>query len=73
MRSRLLWPAMATLLGLATAVFAAPASSPVLGSGRGVDHMGVVVRDLPSAVADFKRLGFNVESGGRFPRDFRTL
>ena len=67
MQSKLLWSVTAVLLGLATASLAAPVSSPVLGSGRGVDHMGVVVRDLPGAVADFNRLGFNVQSGGRFP------
>ena len=66
MQSTLLWTAIAAFFGLATAPFAA-VNSPVLGSGRGVDHMGVVVRDLPSAIADFRRLGFNVESSGRFP------
>jgi hypothetical protein len=67
MRSGLLWTAMTALLGFAGATFAAPASSPVLGGGRGLDHMGVAVRDLPGAVADFRHLGFNVENGGRFP------
>ena len=44
-----------------------PAPHPLLGSGWGVDHVGVGVRDLPKAQRDFERLGFKVSPGGRFP------
>lgn len=38
-----------------------------LGNGAGVDHVGVMVRDLDVAKSDFEHLGFTVSSGGSFP------
>src|ERR1700756_2856194 len=40
---------------------------PLLGQGRGVDHVGVGVRDLTKAQRDFEQLGFKVSEGGHFP------
>ncbi len=41
--------------------------SPLLGSGQGVDHFIVAVRDLRQASADYIKLGFDVTPGGRHP------
>ncbi len=41
--------------------------SAVLGSGRGIDHMVIAVKDLQQAAADYRKLGFTVEPGGRHP------
>jgi catechol 2,3-dioxygenase-like lactoylglutathione lyase family enzyme len=38
-----------------------------IGQGRGVDHVGVVVRDLAQAQHDYEQLGFKVSKGGHFP------
>jgi catechol 2,3-dioxygenase-like lactoylglutathione lyase family enzyme len=71
----------AALLVLATLPLAAqttPASDPIsnraqtpaqnlLGQGRGVDHVGVGVRDLAQAEHDYEGLGFKVSKGGHFP------
>ena len=45
----------------------AQADTPLLGQGRGLDHIGIAVRDLSDATRDFRLLGFNVRPGGRFP------
>jgi catechol 2,3-dioxygenase-like lactoylglutathione lyase family enzyme len=60
---------MAAALLFAFALAASPsnATTTVLGEGRGIDHVGIAVRDLDRATADFKRLGFDIRSGGRFP------
>jgi Glyoxalase-like domain len=42
-------------------------AASLLGSGLGVDHVGVVARDLDVAKSDFEGLGFTVSSGGNFP------
>ena len=39
----------------------------LLGQGRGVDHVGVGVRDLARAQHDYEQLGFKVGKGGHFP------
>jgi len=39
----------------------------LIGQGRGVDHVGVVVHDLTQAQHDYEQLGFKVSKGGRFP------
>ncbi len=41
--------------------------SPLLGTGRGVDHFIVAVRDLRQASADYGKLGFEVTPGGKHP------
>src|SRR5208337_2228730 len=71
----------AVLLLLATSPLSAqttPASAPkannvqtpaqtLIGQGRGVDHVGVGVRDLAQAQHDYEQLGFTVSKGGHFP------
>jgi catechol 2,3-dioxygenase-like lactoylglutathione lyase family enzyme len=44
----------------------APAQT-LIGSGWGVDHIGIGVRDLDQARHDYERLGFKVSAGGHFP------
>lgn len=39
----------------------------LLGTGGGVDHVGIVVRDISKTQADFEKLGFKVHAGGHFP------
>ncbi len=39
----------------------------LLGTGRGMDHVGIVVRDMPKTQKDFEKLGFKVHTGGHFP------
>ncbi len=41
--------------------------SAVLGSGRGIDHMVIAVKDLRQATADYAKLGFAIVPGGRHP------
>ncbi len=41
--------------------------SGVLGSGRGIDHMVIAVKDLQPAIADYAKLGFEVVPRGRHP------
>ncbi len=53
--------------GLLALTAAAASAAPLLGEGRGLDHMGIAVRDLAQATQDFGRLGFNVRHGGHFP------
>jgi hypothetical protein len=55
------------LLILACLEGTATLAASLLGSGLGVDHVGVVVRNLDVAKSDFERLGFTVSSGGSFP------
>jgi hypothetical protein len=45
----------------------APTPEPLLGQGRGVDHVGVGVHDLSEAEHDYEQLGFRVSQGGHFP------
>ena len=42
-------------------------SSPLLGSGHGVDHVGIAVRDLAAAKNLYQQLGFLVDPGGHLP------
>ena len=42
-------------------------SQTLQGQGRGVDHVGVGVRDLAQAQHDYEQLGFKVSKGGHFP------
>jgi catechol 2,3-dioxygenase-like lactoylglutathione lyase family enzyme len=39
----------------------------LIGTGRGIDHVGIVVRDLGRATQAFRALGFSVRSGGKHP------
>ncbi len=41
--------------------------SAVLGSGRGIDHMVIAVKDLQQAEAEYEKLGFAIVPGGRHP------
>lgn len=66
-------------LGVCAVVVVGPATTPqqtrgaaqtasVLGSGHGLDHVIVIVRDLEKATRDFKEvLGFTEARGGDFP------
>lgn len=62
-----------TLSAIGMAIFVArvlaqtPVPHPLLGQGWGVDHVGVGVRDLTKAQADYEQLGFKVSQGGHFP------
>jgi len=58
---------LAVIAFLGLCALPAQADMPLLGQGRGLDHMGIAVRDLSGATRDFRRLGFNVRPGGRFP------
>ena len=62
---------LATLVILVTSPLCAQTvSTPAqtfIGQGRGVDHVGVVVRDLARAQRDYEQLGFKVTKGGHFP------
>ena len=50
------------------AVGAPAAVSSVLGSGSGLNHISILVHDLPATAAVFRdQLGFNIVSWGRFP------
>ncbi len=69
-RRTLLAATAALLLVSAPQATAAGADEPpsLLGAhGRGPDHVGIAVRDLDQARADFTALGFKVRDGGRFP------
>jgi hypothetical protein len=44
-----------------------PAPASLLGTGRGVDHVPVAVRDLDHARKDFEQLGFKFSINGQFP------
>jgi len=44
-----------------------PPPHPLLGYGRGVDHIGIGVRDLIKSRHDYEELGFRFREGGRFP------
>jgi catechol 2,3-dioxygenase-like lactoylglutathione lyase family enzyme len=72
---------LALMLLLATLPLAAqtaPASVPnannvqapaqtLIGQGRGVDHVGIGVRDLAQTQHDYEQLRFKVRKGGHFP------
>lgn len=64
------------VLGLAAApqhARGAAQADSVLGAGRGLDHVIVVVRDLEKATRDYKEvLGFTDSRGGEFPGGLRT-
>jgi catechol 2,3-dioxygenase-like lactoylglutathione lyase family enzyme len=53
---------------LGWSVWPSQSQSPVLGGGRGIDHLEIVVRDL-SSTADIyhNRLGFTLGPHGKFP------
>ncbi|MEO7205473.1 MAG: VOC family protein [Steroidobacteraceae bacterium] len=44
-----------------------PSTDSLLGAGLGVDHVGLVVRDLEQVQRDYEGLGFKVSVGGSFP------
>jgi hypothetical protein len=56
-----------TCLGMETTASMCQSEPGVLGNGHGLDHVGVVVRDLSQARQDFAALGFNLSPGGSFP------
>ena len=58
----LLVPAfMALFSGCASTVDPAPAPQPLIGSGRGVDHVTILTSDLTAAASEYRdRLGFTV-------------
>jgi catechol 2,3-dioxygenase-like lactoylglutathione lyase family enzyme len=65
---------LAALLFLATLPLFAQSANHVqtptqtlIGQGRGVDHVGLGVRDLAQAQHDYELLGFKVGKGGHFP------
>jgi Glyoxalase-like domain len=61
-------PRVLVLAVIASVAFAqTPSSDPLLGQGRGVDHVGVAVRDLTQAQHDYEILGFQTRLGGHFP------
>lgn len=60
-------PFIAVTILFASAFKPERGSNSLLGQGRGVDHVGIVVRDLGKARHDYERLGFNVTQGGHFP------
>jgi catechol 2,3-dioxygenase-like lactoylglutathione lyase family enzyme len=64
--ARALAATAATVLLLTAARAEAPAAA-LIGHGRGVDHVGIAVRDLDQARADFATLGFRTYPGGAFP------
>ena len=44
-----------------------PSVDPLIGSGHGIDHLIIVVKDLSATSQDFQeRLGFKVDPVGRF-------
>ena len=50
-----------------------PSKSAVFGSGHGLDHVGVAVRDLETAKKDYRALlGFTVFAGGKHPNGSRN-
>jgi len=50
-----------------------PSKSAVFGSGHGLDHVGVAVRDLETAKKDYRDvLGFTVFAGGKHPNGSRN-
>jgi catechol 2,3-dioxygenase-like lactoylglutathione lyase family enzyme len=53
-------------LPLSAQTTSAPAPT-LIGQGRGVDHAGVLVRDMDQAQRDYEKLGFVVGKGGHFP------
>ena len=53
-------------LPLSAQTTSAPAPT-LIGHGRGVDHVGVLVRDMEQAQRDYEKLGFVVGKGGHFP------
>jgi hypothetical protein len=60
-------PLLALAILRAPAMQGGPTSEPILGQGRGVDHVVVAVRDLLRAQHDYELLGFKVSPGGHFP------
>ena len=65
-------PGLCLILLLAVGTVAAEESQkpshPVLGTGRGLDHVGILVTNLAEAGAVFaKRLGFTIDAGGKLP------
>ena len=52
-------------LPLSAQTTSAPAPT-LIGQGRGIDHVGVLVRDMVQAQHDYEKLGFVVGKGGHF-------
>ena len=44
-----------------------PSKSAVFGSGHGLDHVGIAVRDLETAKKTYRNLGFTVFGGSKHP------
>ena len=63
--------AWVTLLLAGTAIAKAEGrvlAHPILGTGRGLDHVGILVTNLAEAGTLFsKRLGFTIDAGGKLP------
>jgi methylmalonyl-CoA/ethylmalonyl-CoA epimerase len=50
-----------------------PSKAAIFGSGNGLDHVGVAVRDLETAKKDYRDvLGFTVFAGGKHPNGSRN-
>jgi hypothetical protein len=60
-------PLLTLAICCASALQGEQSSEPILGQGKGVDHVGVGVRDLVQAQHDYKLLGFKVSQRGHFP------
>jgi catechol 2,3-dioxygenase-like lactoylglutathione lyase family enzyme len=55
-------------VGWMAAADARKVAHPVLGTGRGLDHVGILVTHLAEAGSVFsKRLGFTLDAGGKLP------
>ena len=57
-RARFCLAVAVTLFGMGAWASMCQSTPGVLGSGKGLDHVGVVVRDLSQARQDFAELGF---------------
>lgn len=60
---------VAAAIGLAAASLNCRPDESVLGTGKGVDHVGIAVRDLDQARERFQGFGFDVSCGGRLADD----
>jgi catechol 2,3-dioxygenase-like lactoylglutathione lyase family enzyme len=62
-----------TIFAAAAVAMSHQLSSPLLGSGHGVDHVGIAVRDLAAAKNIYQQLGFLVDPGGKLPDGKKDL
>jgi catechol 2,3-dioxygenase-like lactoylglutathione lyase family enzyme len=67
LRSLKYYAGLAIALSSVPVVAQMPSTDSLLGAGLGVDHVGLVVRDLEQVQWDYEGLGFKVSSGGSFP------